>query len=68
MGKSLPLKKSMKSMFLLCCYFGNKFLPEERVIEDILQDTFVSLWENRKKFNNELAIKSFLYTGVKIVV
>lgn len=65
MGKSLPLKKSMKSMFLLLRYFGNKFLPEERVIEDILQDTFVSLWENRKKFNNELAIKSFLYTGVK---
>lgn len=46
-------------------YFGNKYLSDERLIEDILQDTFVSLWENRKKFCNELTIKSFLYIGVK---
>ena len=64
-GKESAFKEIYEKYVSTLRYFGNKFLPEERVIEDILQDTFVSLWENRKKFNNELAIKSFLYTGVK---
>ena len=64
-GKESAFKEIYEKYVSTLRYFGNKFLPEERVIEDILQDTFVSLWENRKKFSNELAIKSFLYTGVK---
>ena len=64
-GKESAFKGIYEKYVSTLRYFGNKFLSDERLIEDILQDTFVSLWENRKKFNNELAIKSFLYTGVK---
>ena len=64
-GKESAFKEIYEKYVSTLRYFGNKFLSDERLIEDILQDTFVSLWENRKKFNNELAIKSFLYTGVK---
>ena len=46
-------------------YFGGKYLADERQVEDVLQDTFVSLWEGRSRFMDEMAIKSFLYTGVK---
>lgn len=64
-GKESAFKEIYEKYVSTLRYFGNKFLPDERVIEDVLQDTFVSLWENRKKFNNEFAIKSFLYIGVK---
>jgi len=64
-GKEYAFKEIYEKYVSTLRYFGNKYLPDERVMEDILQDTFISLWENRMKFCNELTIKSFLYTGVK---
>lgn len=64
-GKEYAFKEIYERNSSTLRYFGNKYLSDERVVEDILQDTFISLWENRKKFCNELTIKSFLYTGVK---
>ena len=64
-GKEYAFKEIYERNVSTLRYFGNKYLPDERLIEDILQDTFVSLWENRKRFCNELTIKSFLYTSVK---
>lgn len=37
-------------------------LNDSHDAEDILQETFVRLWENRKKLNEELSVKSFLFT------
>lgn len=64
-GKEYAFKKIYEKNSSTLRYFGNKYLSDEQLIEDILQDTFVSLWENRKKFRNEFTIKSFLYIGVK---
>jgi len=33
-----------------------------QVAEDILQETFIKLWENRDNIKEELSVKSFLYT------
>ena len=64
-GKEYAFKEIYERNVSTLRYFGNKYLPDERLIEDILQDTFVSLWENRRRSCNELTIKSFLYTSVK---
>jgi RNA polymerase sigma-70 factor (family 1) len=46
------------------CFFAAGIVNEDEA-EDIVQDTFVKLWERRKSFNNLNAIKAFLYLTTK---
>ncbi len=46
-------------------YVGLKYVADESAVEDILQDCFVSVWERWENFQNEVVVKSFLYTLVK---
>lgn len=64
-GKEKAFQEIYEKYVSMLRYFANKYLQDERMTEDILQDTFVSLWEGRKGFTHELAIKSFLYTGIR---
>ncbi|MCF0178379.1 MAG: RNA polymerase sigma-70 factor [Bacteroidales bacterium] len=47
------------------CIFAYKYIREKEAAADIVQDAFVSLWNNRYNFNNLLQIRSYLYTCVK---
>ena len=46
-------------------YFAAKYVSDEDVIEDILQDAFVALWEKRTEFCVENAVKAYLYKVVR---
>lgn len=45
--------------------FANRFLPLRDECEDLVQDAFVGLWENRKIFPDEISSKVFLYKTVR---
>ena len=47
------------------CYFANKFVHDQEVAKDVVQDVFISLWESSNKFGNLIALKSFLYSCVQ---
>lgn len=42
-----------------------QYLNNEKVSEEIVQDTFLKLWEIRETINNQINIRSFLYTITK---
>lgn len=46
-------------------YFAAKYVDEEAVVEDVVQDAFVALWEKRAEFRVENAVKSYLYKAVR---
>lgn len=46
-------------------YFAAKYMEDDAVIDDVVQDVFVCLWEKRADFSTENSLKSFLYTSVK---
>lgn len=46
-------------------YFAAKYVSDEDVIEDVLQDAFVALWEKRTEFSVENAVKAYLYKAVR---
>jgi len=46
-------------------YFASKYLQEDSSIDDIVQDSFVTFWENRNKLNTYNSAKSYLYTIVR---
>ncbi len=47
------------------CLFVGKYISDPDQVEDIAQDTFVSIWEKKILFNNLQAFKSYLYRTAK---
>lgn len=45
--------------------FAEGFVFDKHVSEDIVQNLFVSFWENSKRIKIETSIKSYLYQSVK---
>ena len=46
-------------------YFCNVFLKDQENSEDLVQDIFARLWENREHLDIKGALKSYLMTAVK---
>lgn len=47
------------------CLYMSYFIKQNDVVEQIVQDVFVNIWENRKTFSPKGNIKSYLYKSVK---
>ena len=45
--------------------FAYKYLPDRPLVEDMVQEVFISFWEKREDFHHINALKSFLYTSVR---
>ncbi|MFC2126051.1 RNA polymerase sigma-70 factor [Bacteroidota bacterium] len=62
-------KKAFRNVFDLyynaLCAFGYKYIHDQSEVEDIIQEIFISFWENRTNFDHLNAIKAFLYTSVR---
>lgn len=52
-------------MFSPLYAFGCKYLTESLLVEDIVQEAFISFWQHRDNFDAFPAIKSYLYTTVR---
>lgn len=48
--------------------FAFSFLKERLQSEEIVQETFLSLWENRQKFDESRALEPYLFTIAKRLV
>ena len=47
------------------CYFASRFLKNEEVIEDLVQDVFIALLEKKMLFQSEVHLKNFLYLSIR---
>lgn len=45
--------------------FSNRFVANMAVSEDIVQDVFLSMWENKENLHSINSVKSFLYASVR---
>ena len=43
------------------CLFARKTVSDNQLIENIVSDCFIKLWENRKKIEIKTSLKSYLY-------
>jgi RNA polymerase sigma-70 factor (family 1) len=62
-------KQSYRSLFNrlypVMCLFCKKFINDDDDAEDIVQDVFIELWNQRTRFESIDQIKAFLYLSVK---
>lgn len=47
------------------CFFANRFVKDQDTAEEIVQESFIKIWERRDMFDNAGAIKSYLYKIVR---
>ena len=52
-------------MYTSLCLFANKYIENLEASQDLVQDVFIRIWEEKIAFKNDKAIKSYLYTAVK---
>lgn len=53
------------TFFPRACAFAARLLNDERLGEDVAQETFVTIWESAGHFPNLLAFKTYFYTILK---
>jgi RNA polymerase sigma-70 factor (ECF subfamily) len=51
--------------FTPLCAYAMRFVPSREDCEDIVQDTFLKLWKNRKTLELSHSFRNFLVTAVK---
>ena len=61
----ITFEKFFKDNFKTLCYFAFQILKNMAEAEDVVQDTFIKFWDKMADFDNEQAIKSFLYLSVR---
>lgn len=61
-GEKLAFEEIYQNFFGSMYHLSFHYLHDEKVTEEILQDTFVKLWEIRERLNDQFNIRNFLYT------
>ena len=64
-GDRKAFKTVFDEYFNALSAFGYKYIPDPFVVEDMVQESFISFWEKRQDFTHINAVKSFLYTSVR---
>ena len=61
-GEKSAFEEIYNDFFSLIYHLSLHYLNDERVSEEIVQDTFMKLWEIRESLNDQFNIRNFLYT------
>lgn len=63
--EELRLKELFDTYYSRLCDFAYYFVSDESEAENIVQQLFVDLWENRTRIFEERSLKQYLYTAVR---
>jgi len=64
-GNEKALRYIFDAYYPSLCYYAQSIVYDVHAAQDIASETFVKLWQLHYRFNNEDAIKSFLFTSVR---
>lgn len=65
LNRDTEFRDVFDAYYIALCVFANKFVEDEAMAADIVQDCFVKLWQIRSDFFYLHQVKSFLYTSVR---
>lgn len=53
------------SLYAELMFFLKRYIEDEVLREDLLQDVWLKIWECQKSFSNELAFKTYVYRSMR---
>lgn len=63
-GNEVAFRSLFQQYYPILAKFAQRYVYDSSACEDMIQDTFINLWENRKKIQI-YSLKSYLYTTIK---
>ena len=64
-GEKYAYHEVYNDFYGLLFHLSLQYLHDQRISEEIVQDTFVKLWEIRETLNDQFSLRNFLYTITK---
>ena len=64
-GKESALKEIYRLFFHALCAFGTRFVKNDAVVADIVQEVFIKVWARRTDFQAIYSLRSFMYLSVR---
>ena len=64
-GDVKAFEELFEQLYPSMCVVAKSYVNDEEVAEDIVQEAFIKLWNNRENYENISSLKSFLYVMVK---
>lgn len=64
-GCEIYLEDFFNSNYLIFNSFAFNYLSDKDECEDIVQDVFITFWEQKKTFPNLISVKAFFYTSIR---
>lgn len=65
LGDENAFKGFFNEFYQTLCLFANTYVVDQDLAADIVQETFIKVWDKRRDFDSLFKIKSFLYTVVR---
>lgn len=65
-GDRIAFQKIFSILYPSVCYFARRYLAGSSEAEDVAQEVFINLWEQRKNFTGSITqVKAFLYISAR---
>lgn len=64
-GNKLAFDQLFRKYYGYLCNYANQFLKDQEAAEEVVQDIFFKLWQNRTGLDIEVSIKSYLFRTVQ---
>ena len=64
-GNRVVFKKIFEEYYRPLCGFSRKFIDDAEVCDDLVQESFLALWNKRTEIESYNAIKGYLYSSVR---
>ncbi|WP_321281718.1 RNA polymerase sigma-70 factor [Marinifilum fragile] len=60
--KTKEFQQFFERFYPMLCLFAQKYVQDSDVAADMVQESFIKLWKGKDDFENQSAVKAFLYT------
>ncbi len=64
-GEETAMQQLYDFFFVPLCAYGSRFIPNQQIVADIVQEVFIKSWDKRKSFFSIFSLRAFLYTSVR---
>lgn len=61
LGDEQAFELLFRKYYIRLCSFTNKFIHDPEEAEDIVEEVFIKIWENRKEINPEESLISYMF-------